>query len=303
MRILYDSKQPQFKTPFGTLTPGQVCTLHIHIPTSVLTTEVICVFNHEDGSWAQNAALLTLQMKKGAYDVFEGQFSIPCPGLFFYYFVIDTQGGSFRLFKQGDDTNMEAGDLWQLSCIPADFTTPDWAKGATIYQVFPDRFYASGQGRRDREAEALHHPRKLVRRSGLEAHPRWAGAEQRLFRRQFPGHHRENGLYCRSRRHHSLPEPHFQELFQPPLRHRRLQDPRPPSRHRGGFCRSLRRGPRPGHPGHSGRRVFPHRLQQPLLQPGGRVPIRGRVQFQGIPLLQLVHLLQLAERLPFLVGL
>ena len=144
MRILYDSKQPQFKTPFGTLTPGQVCTLHIHIPTSVLTTEVICVFNHEDGSWAQNAAL-TLQMKKGAYDVFEGQFSIPFPGLFFYYFVNDTQGGSFRLFKQGDDTNMEAGDLWQLSCIPADFTTPDWAKGATIYQVFPDRFYASGQ--------------------------------------------------------------------------------------------------------------------------------------------------------------
>lgn len=144
MRILYDSKQPQFKTPFGTLTPGQVCTLHIHIPTSVLTTKVTCVFNHEDGSWAQNA-VLAFQMKKGAYDVFEGQFSIPCPGLFFYYFVIDTHGGSFRLFKQGDDTNMEAGDLWQLSCIPADFTTPDWAKGATIYQVFPDRFYASGR--------------------------------------------------------------------------------------------------------------------------------------------------------------
>ena len=144
MRILYDSKQPQFKTPFGTLTPGQVCTLHIHIPTSVLTTKVTCVFNYEDGSWAQND-VLAFQMKKGAYDIFEGQFSIPCPGLFFYYFVIDTQGGSFRLFKQGDDTNMEAGDLWQVSCIPADFTTPDWAKGATIYQVFPDRFYASGR--------------------------------------------------------------------------------------------------------------------------------------------------------------
>ena len=39
---------------------------------------------------------------------------------------------------------MEAGDLWQLSCVPADFTTPDWAKGATIYQIFPDRFRASG---------------------------------------------------------------------------------------------------------------------------------------------------------------
>ena len=136
MRILYDSKQPQFKTPFGTLTPGQVCTLHIHIPTSVLTTKVTCVFNHEDGSWAQNA-VLAFQMKKGAYDVFEGQFSIPCPSLFFYYFLIDTQGGSFRLFKQGDDTNMEAGDLWQLSCIPADFTTPDWAKGAPVFRILP----------------------------------------------------------------------------------------------------------------------------------------------------------------------
>ena len=40
---------------------------------------------------------------------------------------------------------MEAGDLWQVSCVPADFHTPDWAKGALIYQVFPDRFYKSGE--------------------------------------------------------------------------------------------------------------------------------------------------------------
>jgi len=40
---------------------------------------------------------------------------------------------------------MEAGDLWQLSCVPADFETPDWAKGATIYQIFPDRFFSSGK--------------------------------------------------------------------------------------------------------------------------------------------------------------
>ncbi len=40
---------------------------------------------------------------------------------------------------------MEAGDLWQISCVPADFHTPDWAKGAIIYQIFPDRFYKSGE--------------------------------------------------------------------------------------------------------------------------------------------------------------
>lgn len=144
MRILYDSKQPQFKTPFGTLTPGEICTLHIHIPSSVQTTGVSCILNFEDGSHAQEFPL-TFQSRRGAYDIFQGSFSIPCTGLYFYYFRIFNPYGSFRLFKQGDDTNMEAGDLWQVSCVPGDFTTPDWAKGAVIYQVFPDRFYSSGK--------------------------------------------------------------------------------------------------------------------------------------------------------------
>ena len=144
MRILFDSKQLQYKTPFGTLTPDQICTLNIHIPSSVQATKVTCIINHEYGATAQEATL-EYKMKRGAYDIFQGKFSIPEPGLFFYYFYITTRTGGFRLFKQGDDTNMEAGDLWQISCVPADFTTPDWAKGATIYQVFPDRFHKVGK--------------------------------------------------------------------------------------------------------------------------------------------------------------
>ena len=143
MRILFDSKQPIFKDPFGCLTPGQNCTLHIHVPTTVQATDVQCIFNNEDGSHA-----FTVPMRrnavKGAYEIFRGEFTIRTPGLYFYYFRILKKDGSFRLFKQGNDTNMESGDSWQLSCVPADFTTPDWAKGAVIYQVFPDRFRKSG---------------------------------------------------------------------------------------------------------------------------------------------------------------
>ena len=40
MRILYDSKEPQFKTPFGTLTPGQDCSITIHIPSTVRAARV-----------------------------------------------------------------------------------------------------------------------------------------------------------------------------------------------------------------------------------------------------------------------
>ncbi len=143
MRILFDSKKLAFKDPFGTLSAGQVCTLHIHIPHDVGAVEAVCILTPDDGE-APVTVPMTCQEQLGAYDIFAGSFSLSHPALYFYHFVITKPCGSFRLFKYGDDTNMEDGDLWQLTCTPADFTTPDWAKGAVIYQVFPDRFHRSG---------------------------------------------------------------------------------------------------------------------------------------------------------------
>ena len=144
MRILYDSKLLAHKDPFGTLTPGENCRLTVHIPASVRTTAAQCLLSREDGE-----PLKTVVLKKdrcaGPYEIFTGEFKLDQTGLYFYHFVITNPDGSFRLFKEGDNTNMEAGDLWQVSCVPADFTTPDWAKGAIIYQIFPDRFNKAGK--------------------------------------------------------------------------------------------------------------------------------------------------------------
>lgn len=144
MRILYDSKQQIYKNPFGTLVPGQNCSLNIHIPSAVQTTHVTCIFQNPDGTEAFTVPM-EYHMKKGAYEIFSGNFSVSEPGLYFYYFYIATKNGGFRLFKYGDDTNIEDGALWQLSCVPADFTVPDWLQGATMYQIFPDRFHKSGR--------------------------------------------------------------------------------------------------------------------------------------------------------------
>lgn len=143
MRILFDSHQLQYKTPFGTLSQGEICTLHIHIPSSVGAITAQCILDYEGGP----SLMIELSKERieGDYDIFGGSFSLTQPGLYFYYFRIFEENNAFRLFKQGHDTNMEAGDRWQLTCTPMDFTTPDWAKGAIIYQVFPDRFYKFGQ--------------------------------------------------------------------------------------------------------------------------------------------------------------
>ena len=143
MRILFNSKEKEHKSPFGCVTPGQECKLNIHIPVSVGTKKVECILQEADGTFYKAKELPYLD-RKGAYERYEGSFTLDKPGLYFYRFQITKADGAFRLFKFGDDTNMEAGELWQISCIPEDFVTPDWAKGAVIYQVFPDRFCKEG---------------------------------------------------------------------------------------------------------------------------------------------------------------
>ena len=144
MRILYDSKLLAHKDPFGTLIPGESCKLSIHVPSTVQATQVVCLVQREDGT-PYGEYILKCRSKKGPYELFTGHVTIKERGLYFYYFRVIQKNGSFRLFKQGDDTNMEEGDLWQVSVVPKDFTTPDWAKGAIIYQIFPDRFHKAGK--------------------------------------------------------------------------------------------------------------------------------------------------------------
>ena len=143
MRILFDSKKEYYKRPFGCVTPEQICTLRVQIPCAVGTTGVRICLLAENGTPVRDIEM-AFENQDGPYDLWKASFSIEQTGLYFYCFSITGNTGTFRLFKYGDDTNMEDGDLWQISCIPADWTVPQWAIGATVYQVFPDRFCKSG---------------------------------------------------------------------------------------------------------------------------------------------------------------
>ena len=143
MRILYDSRNLEYKRPFGTLTVGQSCTIRVKLPRELETRGVQLVLEREDDSpalefrfqWAGG---------DGDYDEFKCEFSVEARGLYFYWFRITARTGSFRLFKQGRGTNMEEGERWQLSVLPADFTVPAAFRGKVMYQIFPDRFAREG---------------------------------------------------------------------------------------------------------------------------------------------------------------
>lgn len=144
MRILFDSRLSQFKTPFGVLRPGQTCRMQIQIPVSCRTTAVSLHLLREDGEPFRQIAF-SKTGENPLYENWSGEFSLTEPDLYFYYFRITTENESFRLYKQGSDTNMEAGDLWQLSVAAEDYPVPEYAKGAVMYQIFPDRFFAAGK--------------------------------------------------------------------------------------------------------------------------------------------------------------
>ena len=70
------------------------------------------------------------------------------PGLYFYHFKIDqTEVGRDDLHLL---TFSSAVTDWQLLVYSEGFSTPDWMKGGVMYQIFPDRFYRSGEVRAGR---------------------------------------------------------------------------------------------------------------------------------------------------------
>ena len=144
MRILYNSKDLKFKKPFGCVRENENCEISVHIPVTVNTLSVRLVLTDDCGLCEKFEFAKSGQYEM--YEIFTCNFSIEKTGLYFYYFEIDGKESSFRLFKYGySDTNIEDGDMWQISCIPCDFKTPDKFKGGVMYQIFPDRFNACGQ--------------------------------------------------------------------------------------------------------------------------------------------------------------
>lgn len=61
---------------------------------------------------------------------------------FRYYFEIVT--GHFRCYYDTHGASYEPREQFSFRIVP-DFSTPDWAKGAVIYQIYVDRFYNGDQ--------------------------------------------------------------------------------------------------------------------------------------------------------------
>ncbi|MBR2634292.1 MAG: hypothetical protein IKD31_01780, partial [Clostridia bacterium] len=122
MRILYNSKCREDKSPFGTLKVGESCSVSVRIPVSCKTVRAELVFLKEDHA-PYASFVMELCESDELYERYRAVFALGREGLYFYYFRIQTENEAFSLYRQGfDQTNMESGDFWQLTCTPRSFS-------------------------------------------------------------------------------------------------------------------------------------------------------------------------------------
>lgn len=88
------------------------------------------------------------------YAVFEGEVTLETSALYYYYISYKCNG-VYRVLKRGDISQDQTVTKQECFKLSASFSAPEWAKGAIMYQIFPDRFYRNAsvkipeiQGRR-----------------------------------------------------------------------------------------------------------------------------------------------------------
>ena len=156
------------KMPFGAIKDSQQVVFRVILPRELECTGMRLVVNEDSGECEK--FIMSWDCMEGSDEEWWKVIFAPSKkGLFWYHFEYDCINGT-RIIKKGNDgfasLHDEGGEKWQLTVYDKDFTTPDHIKGGVIYQIFPDRFYFSGE-RKDNV------PSDRIIRNDFSGEPMW----------------------------------------------------------------------------------------------------------------------------------
>lgn len=72
------------------------------------------------------------------YATFETEITLSTNTLYYFYFSYEVNGCYTTFKKNNTENSITKSNCFKLS---VNFSVPEWAKGAVMYQIFPDRFY------------------------------------------------------------------------------------------------------------------------------------------------------------------
>lgn len=162
MKSLFNSRDIAYRDPFGAVAEGTAIHFRVRVPRE-LRCRAVWLRVEEDACASTQFGTFWAGMADADTEWWECHYVPTHAALYWYDFLLDVADGRRRLRCRGDGSaELCAEDVpprpWQLTCYAADFRTPTWLLGGVMYQIFPDRFCASGASKAgvptDREMHA-----------------------------------------------------------------------------------------------------------------------------------------------------
>lgn len=149
--MYHHSFEEAYREPFGAAPKGSSVSLTIDIHTHFDVSHVILhyILDRKDEGRTKE---MDLYSEEHHYNSFETTVKMPeDPQLVWYYFEVVLKDhtlfyGRHNIFESGEGRVYDhIPPSWQITVYDPHYETPDWWKNATMYQIFPDRFYSAGE--------------------------------------------------------------------------------------------------------------------------------------------------------------
>lgn len=151
--IPFNSRDLFFKDKFGSVSAGEKIHFHLCMPRSFCCNRAILLIRRDDAHYEERD-MLWAGMCGDDVEIWDIHTEIEAEGLYWYHFDYCSSYGRSSVLQTENGIGGFSGSQfahkdWQLTVTEKNFTTPDWIKGGIIYQIFPDRFYNSGEAKKN----------------------------------------------------------------------------------------------------------------------------------------------------------
>ncbi|WRS28775.1 glycoside hydrolase family 13 protein [Oscillospiraceae bacterium MB08-C2-2] len=145
--VIFDSRSPRYKRPFGALRAGEPVTVSFYLPkTAKVASPALVIYKADE--WESPAAIIPMELSDVSLteNGYSGRLASQITGLYFYCFRLKMDGALCFISKGEGSQGMltpQQGDLWQVTVYEEAGNPSKILGDGILYQVFPDRFYAT----------------------------------------------------------------------------------------------------------------------------------------------------------------
>ncbi|MDR2752757.1 MAG: glycoside hydrolase family 13 protein [Oscillospiraceae bacterium] len=146
--VPFRSRSELHKTPFGAVAAGEEVTFRVVLPRHLGCRGVTLHWGDYDGAWERAIGLVWAGMQGAHEEWWQCAVTVEAPALLRYRFAFAADSGGGVIGDTGAGVGrIGAEGYWQLTVFDPATRLPEWVRGGVLYQIFPDRFCASGRAK------------------------------------------------------------------------------------------------------------------------------------------------------------